>query len=84
MEKGNASAKSTEETEEIKPNIEKLKSTRVYVGNLPWNVSWQNLKDHFRAAGVVVHASVFADESGRSKVLLNMLQKKKQKKLLNY
>jgi len=44
-----------------------VRSTRVYVGNLPWNVSWQNLKDHFRSAGNVVHASVFSDESGRSK-----------------
>jgi len=42
-------------------------SARVYVGNLPWNVSWQDLKDHFRTAGNVIHASVFFDESGRSK-----------------
>lgn len=24
---------------------------RVYVGNLPWKTSWQDLKDHFRSAG---------------------------------
>ena len=25
----------------------------VYVGNLSWETSWQDLKDHFRAAGEV-------------------------------
>jgi len=43
-------------------------STRVYVGNLAWQTSWQDLKDHMRSAGNVVRADVFQDESGRSKV----------------
>lgn len=29
---------------------------RVYVGNLSWNVKWQELKDHMKKAGTVVHA----------------------------
>lgn len=29
---------------------------RVYVGNLAWNVKWQDLKDHMKQAGHVVHA----------------------------
>lgn len=29
---------------------------RVYVGNLSWNVKWQDLKDHMKKAGTVVHA----------------------------
>jgi len=41
---------------------------RVYVGNLPWQTSWQDLKDHMRTAGNVVYADVFLDEFGRSKV----------------
>jgi len=40
---------------------------RVYVGNLPWQTSWQDLKDHMRKAGNVLRADVFVDESGRSK-----------------
>jgi RNA recognition motif-containing protein len=32
------------------------KGCRVYVGNLSWNVKWQDLKDHMKQAGVVVHA----------------------------
>ena len=32
--------------------------TRVYVGNLAWETSWQDLKDHFRQAGEVTHADV--------------------------
>lgn len=29
---------------------------RVYVGNLAWNVKWQDLKDHMKQAGRVVYA----------------------------
>lgn len=42
----------------------------VYVGNLAWSVSWQDLKDHFQQVGVVVRAEVFTEgrvEGGRSK-----------------
>jgi len=42
-------------------------SHRVYVGNLPWSTSWQDLKDHFRQAGEPLYTTVFTDESGRSK-----------------
>jgi len=43
-------------------------TNRVYVGNLPWQTSWQDLKDHMRGAGGnVVYADVFLDEYGRSK-----------------
>ena len=27
--------------------------TKVYVGNLSWETSWQDLKDHFRSVGEV-------------------------------
>eukprot|EP00658_Telonema_sp_P-2_P018385 TRINITY_DN17216_c0_g1_i2.p1 TRINITY_DN17216_c0_g1~~TRINITY_DN17216_c0_g1_i2.p1 ORF type:complete len:140 (+),score=29.48 TRINITY_DN17216_c0_g1_i2:256-675(+) len=43
---------------------------RVYVGNLDWGVSWQDLKDHFRSAGDVVFAEVMTEggkAGGRSK-----------------
>eukprot|EP00316_Scyphosphaera_apsteinii_P024380 CAMPEP_0119344092 /NCGR_PEP_ID=MMETSP1333-20130426/106791_1 /TAXON_ID=418940 /ORGANISM="Scyphosphaera apsteinii, Strain RCC1455" /LENGTH=325 /DNA_ID=CAMNT_0007356515 /DNA_START=34 /DNA_END=1012 /DNA_ORIENTATION=+ len=40
----------------------------VYVGNLAYSVSWQDLKDHFKAAGDVVHADVMSEPgTGRSK-----------------
>ena len=39
----------------------------VYVGNLSWETSWQDLKDHFRAAGDVSHADVMQEHDGRSK-----------------
>ena len=40
----------------------------VYVGNLSWDVSWQDLKDHFKSAGHVVHADVMMEAgTGRSK-----------------
>jgi len=43
-------------------------STRVYVGNLSWEVGWQDLKDHMRSAGLkVVRASVMTEPGGRSK-----------------
>jgi len=39
---------------------------QVYVGNLPWDVTWQMLKDHFRNAGEVLHAYV-PQADGRSR-----------------
>jgi len=36
-------------------------STSVYVGNLSWDVSWQDLKDHFKSAGQVQHADVMLE-----------------------
>ena len=38
----------------------------MYVGNLSWDVSWQDLKDAMRAAGDVVHADVLTYRDGRS------------------
>ena len=40
---------------------------RCYVGNLAYSVGWQDLKDHFRSAGRVLHADVMMEEGGRSK-----------------
>eukprot|EP00887_Chlorella_sp_A99_P006612 scaffold3.g6612.t1 len=42
---------------------------RVYVGNLPFELTWQDLKDHFRSAGNlrVTHADILTDPSGQSK-----------------
>merc|ERR1719352_1942952 len=33
----------------------------VYVGNLSWDVSWQDLKDHFKTVGHVTHADVMLE-----------------------
>lgn len=43
------------------------RSRTVYVGNLAYEVTWQDLKDHMRAAGDVVHAEIMAMHDGRSK-----------------
>ena len=40
-------------------------SRRCYVGNLSYRTSWQELKDHFRHAGVVVHSRVEKSGTGR-------------------
>ena len=42
-------------------------SRRCYVGNLSWDVAWQDLKDHMREAGEVIHAEVITEPNGRSK-----------------
>lgn len=39
----------------------------VYVGNLSWDVKWQDLKDHMKEAGNVIRADVLVGEDGRSK-----------------
>jgi len=46
---------------------ESAQTRRVYVGNLSWDVAWQDLKDHMRQAGEVVHAEVITEANGRSK-----------------
>lgn len=43
-------------------------NNRVYVGNLSYEVTWKELKDHMRQAGRVVKADVATEPSGRSKV----------------
>lgn len=40
---------------------------RVWVGNLSFETSWQQLKDHFKVAGHVLHADIMQDAEGRSK-----------------
>lgn len=40
---------------------------RVYVGNLAWEVAWQDLKDHMRQAGEVTRSDVMSEPDGRSK-----------------
>jgi RNA recognition motif-containing protein len=40
---------------------------RVYVGNLSWDVTWSDLKDHMRTAGDVKRADVICEHNGRSK-----------------
>lgn len=44
-----------------------MPSNRVYVGNLSWSTSWQDLKDHMRDVGDVQYAKVLQDRDGRSK-----------------
>jgi hypothetical protein len=39
----------------------------VFVGNLPYEVTWQDLKDHMAQAGEVAHADVKSGPDGRSK-----------------
>ena len=41
--------------------------TQLYVGNLSFDTSWQDLKDHFSSAGSVERADVMKSDSGRSR-----------------
>jgi hypothetical protein len=43
-----------------------MQSRRVYVGNLSWDVAWQDLKDHMRQAGRSSR-EVIMELNGRSK-----------------
>lgn len=49
-------------------HVPQATGNRIYVGNLAWTVEWQELKDHMRTVGKVVHADVLQDADGRSKV----------------
>jgi len=46
---------------------EGTQNRRVYVGNLSWDVAWQDLKDHMRQVGDVLFAEVMTESDGRSK-----------------
>lgn len=39
----------------------------LFVGNLPFQTPWQNIKDHFRRAGKVRYTDLIADRTGRPK-----------------
>ena len=41
-------------------------SARVYVGNMKYETTWQQLKDHFATCANVVHARVLEGRTGRS------------------
>lgn len=41
--------------------------TKVFVGNLSYQTSWQDLKDFMKTAGDVLYADVFMDSYGKSK-----------------
>ena len=42
-------------------------SKRVFVGNLAYETSWQDLKDFMRKAGEVQFSDIFVDARNRSK-----------------
>ena len=41
--------------------------TKVFVGNLPWDIEWKDLKDVMSQGGEVVRADVMKNDDGRSK-----------------
>lgn len=71
--KGYGAAMGKGSKDRISPYGEKGASAEefpVYVGNLAWNVKWQDLKDHMRQAGEVKNARVLTmdgTERGKSK-----------------
>jgi len=44
-----------------------MELTSVYVGNLPWSVQWQYLKDMCQQFGNVIRADIQQDDQGRSR-----------------
>ena len=49
------------------PAVAAEPGSKVFVGNLAFETSWQDLKDHFRQAGEVLHADIMLGPDGRSK-----------------
>lgn len=49
------------------PDLVVTVGRRLYVSNLAYGTTWQNLKDHFAQAGAVVYANVMQGPDGRSK-----------------
>jgi len=40
---------------------------QLFVGNMPFDTSWQEVKDHFREVGEVEHVEVMEHSDGRKK-----------------
>ena len=47
-------------------------NAQVVVHNLPWNTTWQQLKDAFVDTGTIERADVIIDSSGRSRWVLHV------------
>lgn len=56
-----------ERRERFNPNEPPKPGTEVFVGNLPFSVTWQTLKDLMRSAGDVVRADVMQTKWGKSR-----------------
>jgi RNA recognition motif-containing protein len=54
------------EGEDSTPKEEK-NTTQLFIGNLSWETTWQELKDHFKTCGDVEFAEVATGRDGRSK-----------------
>lgn len=48
-------------------NVDNSNPCRVYVGNLDWEVTWRDLKDHMRDMGHIQRVDVVKDWDGRSR-----------------
>lgn len=44
------------------------KNSRVYIGHLNYRTTWQQLKDHLRKCGNVLHADILRNRNDESKV----------------
>ena len=44
-----------------------LDTKKVFIENLNYKTSWQDLKDYMKSAGDVLHAEIFTRRSGASK-----------------
>lgn len=71
-----------EESDRRTPNPANLQPLRIrpddrgrllYVGNLPWRASWQDVKDLFRDAGEVIRVDIPQDRDGRSRGFATVL-----------
>ncbi|KAG8974274.1 hypothetical protein FRC05_007698 [Tulasnella sp. 425] len=49
------------------PRVDSNPGNQLYVGNLPYQAGWQDLKDLFRSAGSVVRADINIGPDGRAK-----------------
>lgn len=50
----------------------------LYVGNIPWRSSWQDIKDHFKEVGAVIRVDIPVDrETRRSRGFATVLYETK-------
>ena len=66
-EDGAATDKPAAEGGEDSSTPKEENTTQLFIGNLSWETTWQELKDHFKTCGDVEFAEVATGRDGRSK-----------------
>ena len=62
-----AAPAASESTSTTPASSDKVEGSQLFIGNLSWDTTWQELKDHFGSCGTVEYSNVAIGRDGRKK-----------------